>query len=200
MVQSGGIAKIDGLQQIVIKTDVDYFGGFYFKTDSIRNDLFLISPEYDTINLTPDDVEMSEFSKYAMKIPSLSAYKNHAIFLVSSSETDLIRTNGDPQRKHCVSVVNRNGDLRYPLTTTFTTFDKCMLTPVNISQRTLKGFALKYTGSEELRSPIKITRNRVKLIEPRYIDASGANIPIQNFISLEFVYDVVFSICLSLRS
>lgn len=190
IVQSGGIAKIDGITQIVWKVDAEYRNGFHFLCDTISPSLFLIAPEYDVVNLNTTQVNISEFTKYSCRIPSLAAYAGNALFLTDTTATDLIRVGGAIQGKRCVTVVNTNGDLRYPLTTTFLSFDKCMLSPLNIPVITVAGLAVKYTGAVADTLPIKITRNRVRLIEPRYIDASSANIPIYNFISIEFAYDV----------
>lgn len=189
IVQSGGIAKINGTKQIVWKVDAEYSNGFHFLCDTIMDSLFLFASEYNPINLTLGQVNIAEFTKYAMNIPSLAAYKNYAVFLTDTKATDLMRVGGLAMGKRCMTVVNRNGDLRYPLTTTFASLDKCMLTPINVPLRTVSGFAIKYTGSNEKRLPVKVTRNKVKFIEPTYKDASSADIPIGSFISLEFVYD-----------
>ncbi|MCU6709481.1 hypothetical protein M6D81_12280 [Paenibacillus sp. J5C_2022] len=188
--QCGGVAFVDGATAIIWQVNARYSGGFRFKVTHLSGKPFQVLPEYEQYELDQSPFQISEFYKYATRIPSLARYRNHFVGIVALEETDLIRTGGAPQRKRCATVVNEEGDLVYPLITGFNSFSSIRISPINVPRVTIEGFALEVSGAVSRATPVSIQRNRVTFLSPRYIDGGTTQeVPIQSLFSCEFVYD-----------
>ncbi len=200
--QCGGTSLISTSTTIVFSgINCSFSGGFKFKlNDDPSGDVFLFEPEYSTTTLNQTDINISEFTKNSIAIPSLSAYK-YQYCVIKSVETDLIRVGGQVQTKGDVTVLGVGGEIVYPLTTTYGSIASITLSPINISVVEIKGFTLETSGTVDAAYPIKVTRNNVKFVNPRYINSNtSTSIAVQQLFSLDGCYNTVFEdpICDSL--
>lgn len=183
--QHGGVAKVSGSAPIEFATDCDFTGGFKFLFNNPGTGfLFDVTAEYTPIELTQAAVTISQFTKGATQIPSLSAYAYHYA-VIESSEIAITRVGGQQYTKKCVTAIGENGRLLYPLTFGFGSITKITLTPFNISEREIAGLAFEIGGSGQLALPIRQRRNNVKYTNPRYIDGSTTGaIPVRQMWTL----------------
>ena len=200
--QSGGTALLSGGTAINF-TGVDcYFSNdFRFKLNvDPAGDVLVFSPEYTVTTLDQSGITIGDFVKSATEIPSLSTY-NQQYCVIKSTETNLIRVGGQVQTKGDVTVLGDNGELAYPLTTTYGSISSIELSPINVKTVTIKGFTLETVGSVDAAYPIKVTRNNVKFVSPRYINSNkSTSIAVQQLFTLTNCYNTMFEnpICDSL--
>jgi len=183
--QHGGVAKVSGAAPIEFATDCEFTGGFRFKFDNPGTGfLFDVTPEYTPIELTQADITIAQFTKGATVIPSLSAYAYHYA-VIESAEVAITRTSGQQYTKKCVTAIGENGRLLYPLTFTFGSITKITLSPYNISEREISGWAFEISGAGQFALPIRQRRNNVRYVNPRYIEgATTGAIPVRQMWTL----------------
>lgn len=189
--QHGGTALLSAGATITVETTCEFTGGFKFKvTDPNNAFIFDIAPEYSTTILSQADVTLSQFTKGATSVASLSAYAYHYA-VIESSETALVRSGGQVYTKKSLTVVGENGRLIYPLTETFSSISSITLTPINIPIIEISGFAIETSGTTEFALPVRVSRNCVRFKDSRYIDGgNSADIPVRQLFNLNRCYGV----------